>query len=435
MLSTEQLQVLPKRLNPLEPKKFEKAMQHPVIRKWLSENKRFAIVHAGRRAYKTELSKRRLVAEALKNPGTNYFAAAPTYKQAKAIFWQDLKQMSPSIFVKEISESDLTIKYFNDSMLMVVGMDVPARVEGRIWHGCCLDEMGNMPGNIDIFETHIRPLLADTHGWALMIGVSRHDSNQYYKRLSDYARMSGDESFGDYSWSSEDFLDAEEIAQIKALTDPDTYKQEYGGLFVERSGLVYKYYDSDVHVKPVPLNKNLPVVISCDFNISPCVFEIAQIFNDDAFFVDEIVERNTTTWDMSKAVKLWLIKQFGDLYKSHKIIFVGDYSSSSRRDVGAVESSWQILREEFAEFNAEFQYQRNPIFMDGVNALNRQLRSADDKVHMRIDDKCKYLQNDLGSITWDMVEKDIQGDYTHAVDCAKYLCVTLINQQYGIVQG
>jgi len=82
------------------------------MRLW-NENKRFAVVTAGRRSGKTELAKRRLVITLAKRKPwspARYFAAAPTRDQAKRIFWADLKALVPSRWVKNISESDLCIK-------------------------------------------------------------------------------------------------------------------------------------------------------------------------------------------------------------------------------------------------------------------------------------------------------------------------------------
>ena len=81
------------------------------MRLW-TENKRFAVVPAGRRAGKTELAKRRLVCDLFKKKewsDTRYFAAAPTRDQAKRIYWKDLKALVPENEVLRIYESDLCI--------------------------------------------------------------------------------------------------------------------------------------------------------------------------------------------------------------------------------------------------------------------------------------------------------------------------------------
>ena len=74
-------------------------MHHPAQVAWHQTTARFNVVPAGRRSYKTERAKRKLVfgtpmgearwPGALTLPEGRFFASAPTHKQAKAIFWKD----------------------------------------------------------------------------------------------------------------------------------------------------------------------------------------------------------------------------------------------------------------------------------------------------------------------------------------------------------
>lgn len=62
----------------------------------VGEGVRFVVVPAGRRSGKTERAKRFLAREAMLRGGEVYFAAAPTFGQAKKIWWDDLKSLSLS---------------------------------------------------------------------------------------------------------------------------------------------------------------------------------------------------------------------------------------------------------------------------------------------------------------------------------------------------
>jgi hypothetical protein len=111
---------------------------------------RFKVVPAGRRSGKSERAKRNLIIQALKESAQakwqdyRYFAAAPTRDQAKAIFWNDLKAMIPKrLLGGPIRESDLSIPLITGTEIVVIGLDKPARMEGRSWNGGIIDEIAN----------------------------------------------------------------------------------------------------------------------------------------------------------------------------------------------------------------------------------------------------------------------------------------------------
>ncbi|MBI5643378.1 MAG: hypothetical protein HY954_07885, partial [Deltaproteobacteria bacterium] len=242
----------------------------------LTEKKRFAIVPAGRRSGKTELAKRKLV---MSLPGRKpwsdprYFAAAPTRDQAKRIFWKDLKSLTPLNWIKRVYETDLCLVTRFESEIWVVGLDKPQRIEGTPWDGGVLDEYANMRASA--WPENIRPALSDRMGWCWFIGVP--EGLNHYKELVDYARGGEDPEWGIYSWRSSDILPATELEAARRILDERTFRQEYEGSFEGATGMAYYSYDSKRHEDPgITLNPNLPIAVCCDFNVDPCVWEIAQ---------------------------------------------------------------------------------------------------------------------------------------------------------------
>lgn len=134
---------------------------HPVQLKLLSavENGiRFPIVPAGRRSGKTERAKRFISRQALWYPNERYFAAAPTYAQAKKIWWNDLKALTFSaVHIKRPSESDLIIFMPNGTEIHVIGLDQPQRIEGVEWTGGVIDEIADVKS--ESLEANIMPAL------------------------------------------------------------------------------------------------------------------------------------------------------------------------------------------------------------------------------------------------------------------------------------
>src|SRR5437764_1125071 len=97
---------------------------------------RFIMVPAGRRSGKTEIAKRKLVLslfDCLQHPrpwaDPRFFACAPTRKQAKDIWWNDLKQLVPKEWVEEIRETDLMIRCTWGAELHVIGLEKAERIE------------------------------------------------------------------------------------------------------------------------------------------------------------------------------------------------------------------------------------------------------------------------------------------------------------------
>ena len=105
-------------------------IKHPVQERLVAERRRFKVVPAGRRSGKTLKAKRNLAREAMRVPGL-YFAAAPTREHAKKIFWEDLKRLCfCSVLPRKPSESELMIYLPNGSVIVLVGLDKPERIEG-----------------------------------------------------------------------------------------------------------------------------------------------------------------------------------------------------------------------------------------------------------------------------------------------------------------
>ena len=157
-MKSEAPSVLTPRWYPLRP--------HPEQMRLLKSNARFRVVPAGRRSGKTERSKRFLIRKALEpTPWADprFFAAAPTFTQAKSIYWQDLKAMIPRyLLAKSPNETQLTIYLINGAQITVVGMDKPERMEGRPWNGGILDEYANMKAHA--WPENVRPALSDRNG-------------------------------------------------------------------------------------------------------------------------------------------------------------------------------------------------------------------------------------------------------------------------------
>lgn len=252
---------------------------HPEHTRLLESPARFKVVPAGRRSGKTERAKRRVV-EAAMDPTTfnfddpNFACAAPTFNQAKSIYWKDLKNMIPKWMKVRTSETDLQIDLITGAMIRVVGMDKPERIEGSPWDGVILDEYANMKEGA--WQENVLPALTDRKGWAWLIGVPE-GRNHYYDTYMN-ARSDAWPDWDGFTWKSIEIMDPEEIELRRSQMDPLTFQQEYEASFINFAGQAYYPFQHDTHTDRLrqKYNPDAELIICLDFNVDPGVAVICQ---------------------------------------------------------------------------------------------------------------------------------------------------------------
>jgi hypothetical protein len=406
----------------------EQVRQHPTISRYRNEIIRFKTVHAGRRSYKTEIAKRTLVIEGSGHTGQRLFFGAPTRDQAKQIAWNDLKLLALPLTVDK-SETELFIKLATGSEIWIIGFDKPERFEGRIWHGGILDEFPELKEKV--WPESVRPALTDTNGWCWLIGVPA-GKNHYYE-LVERARSKKDKEWEDYNWLSADVLPSDEIEKLKESYDERTYRQEFEGSFESYEGRAYIYYDADMHRKPQTYSPYMPVCVSCDFNLDPCIWILGQDFNGFVSIQDEIKQGQTDIWKMCATLKERLEKRVGRECRKKLTIFYGDLEHGKTRSVSATASSWEIIRSEFIQWNIEFRLRGHPRIIDRVNAVNAKLRNVKGEPKLGLDPICRELHKDMEMVSLEMLQNEstkTPKDRTHASDDLGYW----INYDYPIAK-
>ena len=336
-------------------KRWTKLKTSLVHHELFNSRKRFVTVHAGRRSYKTELSKRKIVStlfdpQASVYDDPRYFCGAPTREQAKRIYWDDLKALIPPRYIIDKSESELYIKTILNSSVCVVGLDKPERIEGTPWDGGILDEYGNMKAKA--WPENVRPALSDRHGWCWLIGVPE-GRNHYYdldKMFLAEMTTNPNSDVGSYWWRSELVLDPEEIQAAKKQLDELTYEQEFGGSFISFQGRAYYSFEENHNCCRLEYNPKNDLILCFDFNVNPGICEIVQEFtmldDRDLPIIGETVSgvigevyipRNSNTPMVCKRV-------IND-YKKHQgnIKVYGDATGGSSGTAKLTGSDWEII--------------------------------------------------------------------------------------------
>jgi hypothetical protein len=140
--------------------------------------KKLIVLVLHRRAGKTTAAINHLNRDALRTAKTKYAYVAPTYKQAKRIVWDMIKEYTKSVPGIKYNESELKVYYPNGSTLMVVGSDNPDSLRGIGLHGAFCDEYAQQ--NPIIFTEILSKCVADTGGY-IIFGATPKGKGPFYK--------------------------------------------------------------------------------------------------------------------------------------------------------------------------------------------------------------------------------------------------------------
>lgn len=286
---------------------------------------RFPVVPAGRRSGKTERFKRFLTKQAMANPGELYFAAAPTYGQAKKIFWDDLKKLSLSaMHERKPSESELKIFMPNGTEIHVIGLDKPERIEGVPWTGGGVDEIADVKP--DGWEANILPALntvnptrPDHRAWCWLLGVP--DGLNHYYELAEYARTANDPEWELFHWKSAEILPPDVIESAKRSMSLRQYRQEFEASFETANGRIYEDYGPANYTRET-IQPHEQLLWYHDFNFTPMSSGIGVRRGEggkDVYMLDEII--------LTSAIARQSAMEFVEKFKTHEnrhVLLYGD---------------------------------------------------------------------------------------------------------------
>ena len=408
---------------------------------FLNDRHRFEVVSAGRRSRKTLLAKRKMyyTAPTKLNINKRYFQGAPTRKQAKNIFWKDLKRDYYFFQSRRPSETELIVFLQNGTEIHVVGLENAERIEGQPWDGAIITEFANLKP--DIWGENIQPMFADTGGWAILEGVAE-GRNHYYKHalyscggaipetipgVGAIGINPEDPLWGFYTWHSADVLPESEIIQARRVLDPRTFAQEYEGSFESYEGqLYYCFSRENVSEELTRRDYNEVLNLSCDFNKNPMVWEISQNFEYKGYKSKKIIKELAIPYNAKTPA---MIRLFLDYFGDHSNKTVKLRGDASGKPEGHLDhtTDYVMIRDKLrsAGFRVIMQVpDANPSVNNRTNIVNSLLKSDTDKIRLFISPKCLYLIDDLEQNESDDKGKKDKSDTerTHASDCTDYDC-------------
>jgi len=201
------------------------------------DSTRFKIVAAGRRTGKSRLAAWLLIINALQTERGHVFYVAPTQGQARDIMWSTLLELASPV-VKSSHINNLQITLINGCTISLKGADRPETMRGVSLKFLVLDEYADMKPSV--WETILRPALADQKGQALFIGTPM-GRNHFYD-LYQYGALGDDETYKAWHFTSYDnpLLDPEEIDVAKKSMSSYAFRQEFMASFEAMGSEIFK---------------------------------------------------------------------------------------------------------------------------------------------------------------------------------------------------
>jgi len=377
---------------------------------------RFKVIVAGRRAGKSYASIASL-AKYARYPNKKCMYVAPTYRMAKQIVWEDLKeQLRSKNWVKKINESELTVTLVNGSTIFLRSADNPDSIRGIGLDYVVLDEAADIAE--ETWKAVIRPTLSDREGSAMIISSPKgrnflFDLYQDAKHLEDW-----------HSWqfttAQGGIVSAEELEDAKRDLDERTYKQEYEAEFVDYSGRIYyAFEDHCVKTMDIGLEARIPLHIGIDFNVDPGCAVVGFYHSGGLHVYDEIEIYGTNTQEISSEIQR--------RYPGRRYVCYPDAAGAQRKTSAGGITDHIILK------NAGFELKVgsiNPSVKDRIASVNSLCKEINGASRFTIDPKCTKVISGLRKHTYKegTRQPDKQSGLDHFNDALGYM----INNLYPI---
>lgn len=231
---------------------------------------RFACLAIHRRFGKSVFAINELIAGALTCPLKNprFFYIAPTFKQAKSIAWEYLKDFTRDIPGMKFMETELRAHFPNGARIQLSGAENFETIRGNYVDGCVLDEWGNM--NPQIWKEVLRPAMSDRKGWVIFLGTP-NGKNHFY---DTYLEAMDDDRWLARTYSVEEtkLIDEDELAMARKTMGEEEYRQEF--LCDWAAAVRGSFYGAEIsraredgRILNIPYSAALPVDVSFDLGM------------------------------------------------------------------------------------------------------------------------------------------------------------------------
>ena len=144
-------------------------------------------------------------------------------------------------------------------------------------------------------------------------------------------------------------------------------------------------------------NKDMPLYLTCDFNVDPMCWAIAHKDDENVYFFDEIVIENTCTQHC--------IEEFIRRYPRHnaKIVICGD-ASGNFRSANAEFTNYMIIKQALENYGYQIEFKLrpfNPPILNRIQAFNRRVCNANEERHVFVNkDRCPWIIYNIDNLSF-----------------------------------
>ena len=361
--------------------------------------------------------------------------AAPTFKQAKRVFWRGLKKSIPKHWIDgKPNETDCSIVMKTGHIVRCVGLDSYDNLRGSGLFFVLIDEWADCP--YEAWTEVLRPMLSTCKwtidgvlhqgGHALRIGTPKGFNHCYETYKMGQPGGEPDHKSWLYTTLDGGNVPQAEIDAAMRQLDLRTFQQEYCASFENYTGRVYYAFNRLESVKKCPYNPNLPLHIGMDFNVNPMSAAAFQEQpNGEIWQVDEFLIPTSNTHEMADEIITRYGKPSFDPTKPKldHITIYPDPAGAQRRSSAHGKTDISILKEKGFKVIA---MDSHPLVRDRTNLVNAKFQSADQKRHLYVDASCKESITCYEKLCFKegTNEPDKTGGFDHLPDAAGYYIYT-----------
>lgn len=211
----------------------------------MEDPSRFKVIAAGRRTGKTHLAAISLILKALDGKDGKVFYVAPTQGQARDTMWHTIFDIANDI-IERSHINNLEITLSGGNTIYLKGADRPDSLRGVSLKHLVLDEYAFMKP--DVFESILRPALADRKGSLIAIGTPE-GRNHFYDMFQGAATWNDWSQFHFTSFDNP-LVDKAEIEHARATLPAWAFQQEFMASFDARTGGIFDVDNFLFHDEP-----------------------------------------------------------------------------------------------------------------------------------------------------------------------------------------